>query len=445
MKRYFCLFCALMLFVLQPAALGESRRIKVDNYFEWGAAAEKFRADHPEITVEFSEKNAYSTTQLINAFLSGDFDYDVFHLFTYGFHVNKLIEKGYLAPLPEAAAQYVRQMHPAIQKAVTLEGQVYAMPWTLSLSYTVYNPQIWAEAGLTEEDAPHSFSQFLDFLERWCDRGENEDTTGFVICCSFDESEYGPTTYTTYLIDRLMENYLMDQNHSQTLLRFDTPEFKSLLHRCMEMGKRLYQIERTPNQGKPLFEEPFALSLSQLPYWVSLKTEEDGPDLLYANLSLVCLYAKSDVQELGAEWAIDILNASDYLKAFLMADPQPVLDPEYDEKAARYQEKIDAAEAHLASGQLDQGQREAWQRMRDQNEEALAGISPYLISPEELANYRQYGDCLCIQMPTPFDPATEAGKAVTSLRDQLVNGLMDADQFILRLDDVARMMEREDQ
>ena len=67
------------------------------------------------------------------------------------------------------------------------------------------------------------------------------------VCNAFASEAYGEDSYISYLGDRLIQNYIMDYNFCECLLRFETPLLEGLLERCQKNWDRFILI-RTKGQ-----------------------------------------------------------------------------------------------------------------------------------------------------------------------------------------------------
>ncbi len=79
---------------------------------------------------------------------------------------NALKERGFMAELDgsEKLTQRVAKMYPAIQESVQRDGRLVALPVDLSASCLGVNEKALEKLGLTLEDVPANWSDFLDFL-----------------------------------------------------------------------------------------------------------------------------------------------------------------------------------------------------------------------------------------------------------------------------------------
>ena len=215
----------------------------------------------------------------------------------------------------------------------------------------------------------------------------------------------------------------------------------------MEIGRELYALEPVPNQGNALFVKSSGMeSLSCL---VSLRLTQEQSRLVPAHVSVAVVYAGAPDPALSAEMALAMLEANETRKAevYLLQDAQPLEDPGYAESVAFWEEQVSSLSARLTQSdlsptELEEGELERYQAILS---EFHVGEGRYLISPSALETYRAYKDLLYVQPPHAFLSTNESDVNMRSLREQFANGLLPVDQFLQRMDQMAAMLELENQ
>ena len=96
----------LLLCLLVPCTLvfAQNQTLKIGYWDQQSETSQKFVKDHPEIEITSGNMNARTTEDLIGLFLTQEFTYDVFPLFSVQYNISPLMEKGYLADLSGNAA-----------------------------------------------------------------------------------------------------------------------------------------------------------------------------------------------------------------------------------------------------------------------------------------------------------------------------------------------------
>lgn len=270
-----------------------------------------------------------------------------------------------------------------------------------------------------------------------------------VVFNSFAEELYGPSSYTYLLTGLLIDSQILQCSHAGEPLRFDTPEFRACLERCADIGQRLYALEPVPNLGQALFTR--SGGMENLRYLVSLRLTEEQPTLIDTQISVTMAFVNTQEAALGAEFALTMLEANETGKAeaYLMQNAQPLEDPGYPDAVAYWEEQVAALSARLAQGDLAPTEQAEGEMNLERYQEILSGLRAgdgrYLISPEALEGYRACGDLLYVQPPHAFLSTNESDVNMRSLREQFASGLLPVDQFLRRLDQMAAMLEMENQ
>lgn len=450
MKRS-CVLLLLCAFLSISLAQGEET-LTIGGFSELSEGYQMLRECYPEASVTCVPLSVLSTDELVSALLTQNFRYDVYSLATNAFDIHTLAERGYCADLsdsPEVMA-LVQRMYPSVQQEIAWDGQVFALPYACSLDYFAYVPTAWTAAGCTESDIPGDFSEWLDFLESWLLRAESGETLEYSIFADFDETMYTEDSYAVRLLELLLKQHLMQQSYAGGTLTFQGGVFQTLAERCVDIGHRLYAIEPMPNTRPPLFHFPVGTSMSDLPYMIPLRLQQQQPILISATMNVMVIHSESNAKELATAFAV--YQAAHYqdglFAAFLFCDATAIENPMYASQVAAWQKRVDDAKARLEQADaLTPEARSTLEAQLARYEAALVEVADdanrFLITEEELAVYRQYGAYCYFQPPSVFDPATEDGQTVKKLCARYASGAMRIDQFLKRLDEMAWMIQME--
>lgn len=144
-----------------------------------------------------------------------------------------------------AIVEAVSRMPAWIQKCVTTaDGRILALPTKVYIRPFYWYQDAWDAAGLTEADVPQSYTELLDFLDRWILRIRQQSEKN--ICVSRLvrwNSETEKSNYTYWLIRLLLLTHEMQQRYAGQDVSFYTPDFIVLAHRAREIGLALYEAE----------------------------------------------------------------------------------------------------------------------------------------------------------------------------------------------------------
>ena len=185
------------------------------------------------------------------ALLSMDSAPDLYRTSCEACDIQALKDAGVLADLSGSSvlAEAVSHMRPELQAlARDGNGLLVVMPHSMMSDPVYWRQEAFEAAGLTEDDAPKSYTELLDFAEKWAARVSAHPETRV---CFTDTSSFGGSAayaYTWWLLDMLINAWEMQAYEAREPLTFDTPECIALLKRTKEVGKRLYQAE--PGQKK---------------------------------------------------------------------------------------------------------------------------------------------------------------------------------------------------
>ena len=447
MKRWLILLLSLAM----ALGMAHADEIHLEGVGLQDSAVRLFQEAHPEVTIHPSPHTAYfSTTQLVGQLISGEFAYDVFTMESDSFDIGRLIEKGYCAELPATGriGQELSRMYGSIFDQVSRNGKIYAVPCALSMRYLMYDPAGWEAAGFTEADVPTSFPELLDFLERWVERIAEEPEDNISVSNMFDETRYHEGSYVLYLTDLLMDHYMMQMSFAGEPLRFQTPLFRDLLERCRKIGMDLYRYEPIHKGEMQLLME--YQGMRDLDKLVPLRLTEDQPVLIHAGLRVHMLNAASKQKELAIDYLEDVLSSIEPRDAvYLYRDAVPVEEPTYQSNLKNRLDRIASIRAQLEDDTQSLAERETLEFLLEnaqlQLERYQTPEHQYVVLEDDLRLDRAYGENLYFQPPSALSVTTENGQNMQQLRDLFCSGQLPLEQFIARLDELAWMVETENQ
>ena len=425
-------------------SVAEGSTLRIGYWDVRSETVQGFLKRHQDITATSGNMNARTTDDLISSFLTEEFDYDVFPLFTVQYDISPLMEKGYLVDLSqsEEILDRVHKMREDVAGLVTGENGIYALPYGLLINYMTWQEQAWKDAGFIEEDVPTTFDEFLNFLENWCSNRKQ----GFCIFSQFDETLYTESRYAECLLNMLFENYMMQNSYAGELVTFDDPRLIERMERCREIGRKLYQLEPIPNQGMPLFSIDSS-SVTDIHRLISLRMNQDQPRLIKAYLWTVAVNASSSVQDTAIEFAKYILHENDFLSALLYKEPHAIENPYFDETAAVLEKTVSDVKEKLKNdslsaqakvklqGELEEAQNELNEYMVPENE--------FLLTEEQITDFLTQVDGLYIETPGPLSVGSENGKLLTQWISSYASGLTSAQQMIQKLNEISWMIQME--
>lgn len=161
-----------------------------------------------------------------------------------------LKDTGLLADLSgsEIIRELTNRLRPELKALVTTEdGKILGVPDSSYPDPLYWRQDAFDAAELGAEDVPQSYTELLDFLEKWAERVKVKPEKN-VCVAAYAKLGGGPAKYNYWLLDVLIETWEMQSHYKGIPLNFDTPEFIALLKRTREVGIQLYKVE--PNGKK---------------------------------------------------------------------------------------------------------------------------------------------------------------------------------------------------
>ena len=291
-RRAFCVL--LMLCVLgSSAALAEKRTLCIAQ----GDVPAGFRSAHPDVSIKMPSYSSRITE--MDLLMKDGLDAAV--LYSGQLDMDALKSAGVLYDLSKSAVirEAVSRMHPDVQKYVTDNaGHIVALPYSLYDPSFYWLQSTWDAAGLTEEDVPQSYTELLDFLEKWMARTAEHPEKKICVSRLWGAEMTGVEKYyhLTWLMDLLRFCWETQQRYAGVPVNYDDPAFVALAERTREIGTALYKSEPRYKKRQKM-QELFRSDISSGPYAnngleygvshaLPLRITRDQPKLLRADATL---------------------------------------------------------------------------------------------------------------------------------------------------------------
>ncbi len=145
----------------------------------------------------------------------------------------------------EMIRELTGRLRPELKALVTTEdGKILGALDSSSPDPLYWRQDAFDAAGLTESDVPQSYTELLDFLEKWAERVKAKPEKNACVA-AYAKPGGGPANYNYvyWLLNLLISSWEMQAHYASIPLNFDTPEFIALLKRTREVGIHLYQVE----------------------------------------------------------------------------------------------------------------------------------------------------------------------------------------------------------
>ncbi len=453
-RKIFCLFtCLIISTAICLAAANAETILKLNGISE--TTSSNFFLMHPDVKRADLEYHYYaSTNEMITDFLLGSFDYDAFSIMSSSIDHQALMSKGYFLDLSssEIISNAINDLYPAYAEQCVCDGKIYAIPTWTQLNLTIFSTAALEKTDFGEAKVPESFPEFLDFLEQWVDYLKDNPECSISVLGTYlgDESEYNAQSYTGFLVDWLLENYIMQKEYAGEELDFEDEELVALLNRCAQVGAELYDYDPATKATGSIVNSGTAVAFlnDENKHFLSLRLNNAQPKLISVYMSLYAVNAKTENPELCIELMESILqNNLAQNSAYLYQNAEPVPDPDYDASVAQQREFIQESENRLSRDDLTDDERDKLEYGLERQQAVLKDMlenenRKYIVSPSALATYRSYGDYLYVTKPGTFSNREDA-KNFRQLKARFVGGQLTAEQLTQELTRIAKMIEAE--
>ena len=459
MRRNRSIFLLLMLVftIAFSSARGESLIESIAlGMFQGG---ETYKSQHPDVKIEMASVHYGNTSELSGALLTGSLKDDLLGLGTMWVDSRAVLEKGYcldLSSYPEIV-NAVSRMYPRIREQCMVDGKVYGLPTFVGFTYDAVDEEAWAYTGSSLEEMPESFEELLDWTERWLDKAEAEDIRNVHLAIS-DSYGYDRHSYPLWLISNVLNIHILQQQYACNGLHFDDPVLRDMLLRCVTLGERLYQQEEIVGENAVSSIRHYtilqsfggAVGVRNINSIVPCRLTRDQPNVLNTMLNIAVIPNTSQHQATAAEILCAIADLKPLYpngsEVFVFADAPVAENPEYAANKARVDENISALKAAIAKAEKSGDSTDRLEKQLSMEEWYEKNyVSPYLVSPETVEAYRFLADGLFFPGPSVFNGTQEDMVAFDSLKEQYAAGSITVDELLSRLNEMARMIQAENQ
>ena len=141
---------------------------EVDGYSDWlKMAKDEFESLYPDMEIELSQISSNEGDYNTKTALMLQTDNTVDVMVVDSFLVSSLVGPGYLQDLPvDAWNDWKEQYSESVKEGMTINGKVYAIPYTTDTRGLYYNTTVFEKAGIATPWAPKSWDEVLDTVEK---------------------------------------------------------------------------------------------------------------------------------------------------------------------------------------------------------------------------------------------------------------------------------------
>lgn len=444
-------------------AYKQNRALKINGLYS-DEVSRAFMNDHPEIPLVLSTQHFEGAEALTANMLSGDMASDIYTLYLAYSQYEALVEKGYVVDLSssEALKAEIAKMYPEIAEILQKDGKLYAFPQYFSAFGMGYSPKVLEKIGLTEDDVPKTYTEFLAFVDRW----ESEFAAEYPELTLFDSPE--EMDLRSQIFSSVFQDYALHCQRTGEELKFDTELFTRLLR----------TIETTDFSG---FKQPDPDASEEgggsFAVMVSTVGEDEGPTALFqtyknvtmtgfryddgyklmplalddgltpvlnAELSLFIVNPNSENADLAMQFLeYYAQNLPAAMKANMMpGENEAVLNPSYGEMMQEAEKLVEEMRAayEAAKGTENEKAMELELQNAEQSLEFRKQFE-WSVTEEDISAYRAIYDMLVINKGNVFyDGGGEQTQELATLVQRYLDKQIEPEQMVKELDKKIRMM-----
>ena len=417
-------------------------------------------AEHPELNVTLASNYPQTMEELTTAMVSGTGSIDVFSLTTNANPIARLIEKGYAADLsgyPELMAVAGR-MDARFTDSVMRDGKLYGLPVSLYTNGMGVNADTMEKLGLTQEDLPTTWLEFLDFAANFhYDYGEENADVALM-----DLNMRGS------LFQMIREQYVAAQLRDTGSISFDTPLFRKLMQALEAIDFTEldpYEVKGDKvwegNDANEFYEkqqlftrysEASPRSMGQSGYGRSnqplvLRLDGETEPIIPVSMTVMIVNPRSTRMDQAAAYLTAYAGHYDPETENIMFFPDqndPVPNSYYKIQKQSYEESLRELDSRIEKA--DESEKAI---LRD-NREQIQGFLDELetrrmsVTEEMIQAYReQVAPYLYVTPQTPLTNPDSSGELDT-LTSQYLDHAIDLDTYIREMNQRVRMMMLED-
>jgi len=403
---------------------------------------QRFEEQHRFRVIPFNEGVYYDVSQLMQDIITQNDSYDLYTIEVSTGCLSILLQKGYAVPLDTSTTlvSVLDGMDPKLTSLLRQDQRYAAFPKHASVNVLCINTDTMRAFGLTQEDMPRTFSDFLPWLAR---QAETARELGLAL------------TDNNFSLRRMAFGLLMDLYVEQCEKEHMWPDFQSF-----QFPELLAQIDQCfpDNMPMPLPEAgdseiPFPL-LSQQDVgqgwpvkqgWIPLflRLSEDTEPIITVQITAYIINPYSKNKE-GALAYLEYVSTwmDDETRLLLSQTPiAPVKDPAVIQEIQLLEEEKERLTQVLASPEPQD--QDAMQRMLEDIDAQLRGLEDrkWIISPEDIQRVECYRPSFHLRGEATF--FASATGTIGRYSRQFSDGTINAPEMLRMLQRLAQMIQLE--
>lgn len=419
----------------------------VDNI---NAAYNAFTNAHGDVSVVVRDNYSVTPQSIIEGMMNHSNEYDIFLMSVGNSAYTALLERGYMADLSDSSAlvEAYNLLYPNLRPAFAYNDKPVAIPLSADAScMSVYNDAM-EKAGLTMEDIPDNWLDFINAIEPLHERCSEKGVALFAAYMSQQEVKQ-------QLFSKILDDYFTYIVNSSDKVRFNTPELISVLEALekVDFAKLGLPEEYSEDYWRYnaaetiLFEMYNSCTINYFPSNYTpmlLSINKDMPTYIGVNTNVLFINPYSANQDIAREFIETTLqNTDDGVLANLMdIDVEPRRNSYYEEYIQSQEEYLETLRQNMA--ELPESEQQALQEEIKMQEEYLEDRkeNDWRISPKGIEWVKGNKDKFVIGNNGIYSMlySSENSEDVSDIFTMYYDGKIDSVELIKRLDEKLSMM-----
>lgn len=439
------LLAAAAVFIFSPFIFGIAEESPTDVtylYIEGSGANvidQQFEAEHPNVVIRYVGSDTYEGMTIYEAIISHLVTIDVCYADNTS-AAEAFLNKGYaldLSQLPSLKTM-ADAMYEPIRSFAYVNDSLVMIPCNIRLNYVMeYREAALAEAGLTVEDIPQTFTALLEMMMDWSrEYGDRPE----VVPILFDESPHRE------LLLYALNAYITSYKKTGEELTFDTEEFRTLLDQVQEAAQASFVQTEDYNPAR-LFMQ-VGRTVPGI-HTITFPLRENETPRFNGNVSGWMIYSGSQHIELAAEYIAYRMSLLSDAENILLYDGQyePVERDDFQEQMKDWVERRSLLEHQLSIETDEVTKRDLEDQIQKLTEyiENPSDDLRYEITSAEIRFYQQdVIPNMGITYQNQITESSSTGAWAQTLIKQYVNGVINRETLIRELDQRVQMMRMEE-
>ena len=395
---------------------------------------QQYMAENPNVSIILDPRES-SFLGLQEALVSGDDSIDMFLVTSNGLY-SEVVEKGYAAPLTESADLTERVSHfsPWAQNLLMQDGELYAIPASITSDYWTINRTRWNELGLGEY--PQTYEELFRIAALWNEEYAEDYPDTYVFEC---------LDGTPGMIRTIVRQYLLEHEDWSAPVDFNTTEFRTVMQSVLEHsdgfvydGERMALIMCYPQYlGTGYNDEDVVESFLPPALTAEAETAVGGV------MELLVMNPSSAHKEETMKFMAFYMEHLDPMFAYQLdaACTEPLRPSNYETTMQNLTAEIQGVEAQIEAASDPAIKAELAEKLEVLQRRYVRQQENWRFSAEDIAIYQGIAQKIVIPTRTIYPAGGGSNtESIDTVIEQFAAGSMSLDQFIRTLNERAKIM-----